>query len=107
MNYKIEKLYESYDSNKSVEVLSNSNTNKTHYPFLNKCILIITIVPTTDPNDSIDEYSCPVYVLPRRVNNIVPLNNFLGYIDCPTYIGSQYWIMKDVYISCVDPLTNS
>ena len=68
---------------------------------------IITIVHTNERKDSIDEYSCPVYFLPRRVNKIGQLNKCLGYIDYPTYIGSPYWIMKDGYIGWVDPLTKS
>ncbi len=69
---------------------------------------VIAVTPTNEQQkEDRGDYECPVYYLPTKVSKVGRLENLVTRVDCPTELKSQYWILKEVFMSCVDPELNA
>jgi len=66
---------------------------------------IIAVIPTTETKEKSETFECPVYYLPRRVDKVGNFENLLMRVEYPT-TNKDYWIMKQTFISCINPETN-
>ncbi len=53
------------------------------------------------------EYMCPMYYVPIARKKLGEYENFITKIPCKTDLKSQYWVLRNVMISCIDPEANA
>lgn len=68
---------------------------------------VIALKPNIEQKEKAEGFECPVYYLPIRQGKIGTFDNLITKIECPTDLKSQYWIMKGVMITCLNPETIS
>ncbi len=90
-----------------LEEFTNEEQKRFSGPFKYSRMPVIAITPTDQPKEEHGDYACPVYYLPTKVGTVGTLQNLVTKIDCPTDLKSQYWILKEVFITCIDPELNA
>ena len=76
-------------------------------PFKYSKMPIIALSPTNEAKEDRGDFECPVYYLPVKTSKVGELDNMIIKIDCPTDLKSQYWILKEVFMTCIDPALNT
>jgi len=68
---------------------------------------VIAVRATDEVLENTGDYECPLYFLPTKNGAVGNLENLLTKIEIHTDLSSRYWIMKEVFMSCIDPDLNA